>query len=124
MITAPNFDISTHVSISPWKAAITVPAKHHSDSINIFHLEIGILHISGHPVSGRAFHLGIVIFHISIVGERATDVRRAVVERTPIHTHIYRYEARGGRMVSGRALLQLNGLVGCMSFMQSVQNAE
>ena len=94
MITSPNFDISTHVSISPWKAAITVPAKHHSDSISIFQLEIGILHISGHPVSGRAFHLGIVIFHISIVGKRVTVVRRAVVERTPIHTHIYRYEAR------------------------------
>ena len=67
MITAPNFDRSTHVSISPWKAGITVPAKHHGDSISIFHLEIGILHISGHPVSGRACHLGIVIFHISIV---------------------------------------------------------
>ena len=67
MITAPKFDRSTHVLISPWKAGITVPAKHHGDSISIFHLEIGILHISGHPVSGRAFHLGIVIFQISIV---------------------------------------------------------
>ena len=33
-------------SISLWKAAITVPAEHHGDSIIIFHLEIGIFHIS------------------------------------------------------------------------------
>ena len=104
MITSPNFDISTHVSISPWKAAITVPAKHHGDSISIFHLQIGILHISGHSVSGKAFQLGIVIFHVSIVGERATDVRHTVVERTPIHTHIYRYEARGVKLGGCKAV--------------------
>ena len=37
-------------------------------------------------------------------GERATDVRRAVVERTPIHTHIYRYEARGVRLGGCKAV--------------------
>ena len=40
-------------SISPLTAAITVLAKHHGDSIVIFHLEIVIVHIS------------IATFHIS-----------------------------------------------------------
>ena len=33
-------------SISPVQAVITVPAKHHGESIVIFHLEIVIFHIS------------------------------------------------------------------------------
>ena len=36
--------------------------------------------------------------------ESATDVRRAVMERTPIHTHIYRYEARGVRLGGCKAV--------------------
>ena len=40
-------------SISSLKAAITIPAKHHGDSIVIFHSELVI------------FHISIVIFHIS-----------------------------------------------------------
>ena len=40
-------------SMSPLKAVITGLAKHHGDSIVIFHLEIVI------------FHISIVIFHIS-----------------------------------------------------------
>ena len=37
-------------------------------------------------------------------GGRATDVCHAVSERTPIHTHIYRYEARGVRLGGCKAV--------------------
>ena len=41
------------VSIAPFQVVITMPAKHHDESIMIFHLEIVI------------FHLSIATFHIS-----------------------------------------------------------
>ena len=72
--------------------------------------EVEIILVS---VPGRATHQENAPQKIGLreniaVGGRATDIRRSVRERLPIHTHTYRFEARGERM-RGESLRVVTG---------------